>query len=50
MPNEALTLTQLQSREEVSGFLCKEGPGAEDLEDFLKNDALRYEADYLSRA
>ena len=49
MTNEPLTLTQLQSRDEVSGFCCREGPGAEDLEDFLKNDALRYENDYLSR-
>lgn len=49
MFNEALTLTQLESREEVLGFCCKEGPGAEDLEDFLKHDALRYESDHLSR-
>jgi GNAT superfamily N-acetyltransferase len=49
MSNEALTFSRLESADEVSGFLCQEGEGAADLEDFLRNDALNYERRSLSR-
>ncbi len=43
MSDQTLTLTGLETAEEVSGFSCQNGDGASDLEDFLKNDALDYE-------
>jgi len=43
MPTEALILTRLETAEEVSGFCCQQDPGAADLEDFLKDNALDYE-------
>jgi GNAT superfamily N-acetyltransferase len=49
MSREAIVLTGMQNEEEVSGFCCQEGPGAQDLEDFLKHDALQYEGDHLGR-
>jgi len=50
MSQEALTFSRLEDAEEVSGFQCKNGPGAVDLEDFLKNNALDYERRNLSRS
>ncbi len=37
------------SAEQVSGFCCNNGAGAEDLDDFIKNDAMRYQEKDLSR-
>ncbi len=49
MPTGALTIRRLVNAEQVSGFCCRNGSGAEDLEDFIKHDALRYQEKNLSR-
>lgn len=49
MPTGTLTIRRMASAEQVSGFCCRSGAGAEDLEDFVKNDAMRYQDKNLTR-